>query len=158
MKTTKLFLLIAASCGAIVFSGCESTPESRISEHPDVFAQLTPQQQTLVRAGQVSVGMDMGAVKLALGEPNSVTMRTTAQGQTQVWHYYTYGYYDGFYLYGGPYWGPYGRRRWGGGWGGGRGWGGGWAPYPGPVTVYDHFRIEFRDNKVVSIAQEMPRS
>jgi hypothetical protein len=154
MKMLKFIALAAVTGGAVVFSGCATTPDSRISAHPDVFAQLTPQQQALVRAGQVSIGMDMGAVKLALGDPDSVTFRTNANGQTQVWHYVSYGYYDGMYLYGGPYWGPYGRRR--GGWGG---WGGGWYPYAGgPVTIYDHFRIEFKDGKVVSISQEQPKS
>src|ERR1035438_5566283 len=108
MKTTNLFVFAAACAGAVVFSGCETTPDSRIAAHPDVFAQSTPQQQALIRAGQVGIGMDMGAVKLALGDPDSVTIRTNEKGQTQVWHYLSYAYYDGLYLYGGPYWGGYG--------------------------------------------------
>ena len=151
MKTTKLFLFLAGSAGALVFSGCASTPQARISEHPDEFAQLTPQQQQQVRTGQVAVGMDMGAFKLALGDPDAVTNQTTAQGVSQIWHYYSYGYYDGAYLYGGPYWGMHGRRRWGGGWG----WGAGYYAYPGPVAVYPRFQIVFRDGRVVAISQEM---
>jgi hypothetical protein len=150
MKTTKLFLLLAGSAGALVFSGCESTPQSRISNNPAEFSQLTPEQQNQVRAGQVAVGMDSGAVKLALGDPDAITTQTTAQGQTIVWHYYTYGYYYGGYLYGGPYWGPRGRRRWGGGWG----WGGGYWAYPGPAAVYPRYRIVFRADRVVAIEQE----
>ena len=35
-------------------------------------------------------------------------------------------------------------------------WGGGyWGPYPvGPVSTYDRFQVEFRDNKVVAFSQE----
>ena len=151
MKTTKLFLCLAGATGALVFAGCATSPASRINDNPTEFAQLTPQQQQQVRAGQVAVGMDMGAVKLALGDPDAVTNQTTAQGTSQIWHYYSYGYWDGAYLYGGPYWGPHGRRRWGGGWG----WGGGFYAYPGPVSVYPRFQIVFRDGRVVAITQEV---
>ena len=151
MKTTKLFLLLVGSAGALAFSGCQSTPQARIDSNPTEFAQLTPEQQNQVRSGQVAIGMDMGAVKLALGDPDAMTNQTTAQGQTQVWHYFTYGYYGGGYLYGGPYWGPRGRRRWGGG----GGWRGGAYAYPEAMAVYPRFRIVFRDNRVVAIEQEV---
>src|ERR1700744_2668092 len=107
MKTTKLFLLLAGVSGALVLAGCDTTPQARINEHPDEFAQLTPQQQQQVRQGQVAVGMDMNTVKLALGDPDAISNQTTAQGTAVVWHYFSYGYYDGAYLYGGPYWGPH---------------------------------------------------
>ena len=152
MKTKTLSFLTGGALAALVFAGCANTPDTRIAEHPDVYAQLTPAQQAQVHSGQVAIGFDMETVKLALGDPDSVAVATDAHGQVQIWHYVTYGYYDGAYLYAGPYWGPHGRRRWGGGWG----WGGGYQAYRGPVSVYDHFRIEFRDGKVVAFVQEMP--
>jgi len=150
MKTIKFSLSLAAASGAVWLAGC-STPETRIKDHPEVFAQLTQQEQTLIKSGQVGVGFGPEAVKLALGDPDRITVRTDAKGQLQVWHYVETAYYDGAYIYGGPYWGGWGRRRWGG-W---AGWGG---PYPaGPVSTYDHFRVEFRDGKVIAFSQEFAK-
>ena len=89
MKTTCSLLAVASVLGAVFLAAC-STPESRISDHPDVFARLTPAQQALVKSGQVALGFDQDTVKLALGDPDRVTVRTNTQGQTQVWHYTTY--------------------------------------------------------------------
>jgi len=158
MKTTRLLLAVAAVSGAVWLAGCESTPEGRIKDNPEAFAQLTPQEQAMVKAGQVGMGFGMDAVKLALGAPDRITLRTDERGQVQVWHYVETVYFDGAFVYGGPYWGGwgrgYGRRGWG--------WSGGYwgpyldGPYPvGPVSTYDHFRVEFRNSKVVSFSQEM---
>lgn len=111
-----------------------------------------------MRAGQVGLGFSTEAVKLALGQPDRITVRTDPTGQVQVWHYVETVYYDGAFLYGGPYWGGWGG--WGG-WGrrGWWGWGGYWGgPYPvGPVAAYDRFRVEFRNNRVVAFVQELPQ-
>ena len=152
MKTTKLCLISAAAVCAVWLAGC-STPETRIRDNPETFAQLTPQQQELVRAGRVGVGFDMAAVKLALGDPDRVTLRSDGSGESQIWHYVEYVYYDAGFLYPGPYFGGY-RHRWGGGWGGGWGWGG---PYDEYAQAYDHFRIEFKNGKVTTISEELPR-
>jgi hypothetical protein len=154
MKTTRFLLLLAAVSGAAWLTGC-STPETRISSNPEVFARLTPQEQSLIRAGQLGLGFTAEAVKLALGPPDRVTMTTDASGQLEVWHYAETVYYDGAFLYGGPYWGGWGRRgRWWGGYWGGYGDG----PYPvGPVNTYDRFRVEFRNNKVVAFSQELAK-
>jgi hypothetical protein len=157
MKTTKLCLISAAAICAVWLAGC-STPETRIRDNPETYAQLTPQQQELVRAGRVGIGFDMASVKLALGAPDRITLRTDGQGETQVWHYVEYAYYDAGFLY--PGWGGgwvggrgYGRHGGWGGWGGGWGWGGMMDDYAVP---YDHFRIEFKDGKVSSINEELP--
>jgi hypothetical protein len=147
MNTQRSFLLFALAFGAALLGGC-TTIESRIQAQPQVFARLTPAQQALVRSGQVALGFDMDAVKLALGDPDHVTVRTDANGQVQVWHYLTYES-GGVILYTGYY-----HRRWGGGlW---------WEPtypyymdYPDRV-VRERFQIVFKDNKVVSIEREMP--
>ena len=66
-----------------------------------------PPDQALVKQGQVAPGMDIATVKLALGDPDHVSIRTTASGQTQVWHYITYED-NGVVLYAGYY-----HRWWG---------------------------------------------
>jgi outer membrane protein assembly factor BamE (lipoprotein component of BamABCDE complex) len=112
MKLTALLVSIIA----VGLAGC-STPSSRIDHNPAAFAQLTPQQQNLVREGKVAVGMSANAVKLALGDPDRVALRTDASGQVQIWHYVTYGD-NGIPLYTGYY-----HRGWRNGLGYGDGWG-----------------------------------
>jgi hypothetical protein len=147
MKITKLSLLFAAAAGVFSLAGC-ATPEARIRDQPAVFARLTPEQQALVKSGQVALGFDMDTVKLALGDPDHITVRTDAGGQTQVWHYMTYES-GGVVLYTGYY-----HRRWGGGaW-----WGPGYPyylDYP-DRRVHERFRIVFREGRVVSIEREAP--
>ncbi len=135
MKTLKKTYALAAVAGLVWLGGC-STPDSRIAKHPDVFARLNTEEQSMVRAGRVGIGMDMDAVKLALGNPDRITYQTTNDGQSQVWHYEETIYYDGAYFYPGPYWGPR-HPRWGGYWGPGP-----WA-FSEPEAVYDKFRIHF---------------
>jgi outer membrane protein assembly factor BamE (lipoprotein component of BamABCDE complex) len=157
MKTSHALSLVAF-VGAALFAGC-STPTTRIKNDPAAFARLTPEQQALVQAGQVGVGFDMETVKLALGDPDAITLHTNAMGQTQVWHYVTYETYDGVVLYGG--YGGYYRRGWRGGgyWGGGGPWGGPWGdPYFAgyPTRVHERFRVTFdRTGRVESVQQEM---
>src|SRR5687768_13634383 len=89
MKTLKT-LLLAASAAMLAFSfGC-STPETRIRKNPELFAQLAPEQQDLIRRGQVAVGFNAEMVRLALGEPDRYTTRTDQDGMSEVWHYVTY--------------------------------------------------------------------
>ncbi len=147
MKTTRILPLAALALCAVLLAGCD-TPDSRIKSSPDVFARLNPDQQALVKNGQIAVGFDMEAVKLALGDPSHIVIRTTAAGQHQVWHYVTYEDYQGVVIYGG-YWHRY------------RGWGGPnfymGAPYYNgyPARVHDRLKVEFdAANRVESIEQE----
>ena len=146
MKTSRIILSSAVICLALL-AGCDS-PDSRIRNSPDVFARLTPDQQALVKAGQIAVGFDMDAVKLALGDPTRVTVNTDKSGQHEVWHYTTYEDASGVVIYSGYY------HRWGG-WGGPRFWGdvGYYNGYP--VRVHDRIRVDFDINmRVASIQQE----
>jgi outer membrane protein assembly factor BamE (lipoprotein component of BamABCDE complex) len=153
MKNAQTYFLLAAALGTAWLAGC-TTPESRINAQPQVFAQLTPAQQSLVKNGQVALGFSMDAVKLALGDPDHITVRTDASGQAQIWHYVTYETAEGVILYGGYY------HRHGYGWGG---WWGGDYPYGYPYyldypdrRVHERFLIVFKDSKVVSIEQDVP--
>jgi outer membrane protein assembly factor BamE (lipoprotein component of BamABCDE complex) len=147
MKTPMKLLLAAAA--AALLAGC-STPESRISDSPQVFARLNPDQQALVKAGQVAPGFEMDAVRLALGDPDRTLVVTDAGGQHEVWRYVTYEDYQGVVIYGG-YWHRYR------GWGGPRFWGG--LPYYDgyPARVHERIRVVFdATGHVASIQQDKP--
>jgi hypothetical protein len=115
VKTTRNLRLASVVVCAALLGGC-ATPEARIKGRPDVFARLSPDQQALVKSGKVAPGLDMDAVRLALGEPDRVVVVTNAARQFEVWHYDTYDgnegtlYLDGFQsaynVTGGPYYTP----------------------------------------------------
>jgi hypothetical protein len=58
MKTSLKSLMLAAVATALVFSSGCSTPETRIRQNPALFAQLAPEQQEMIRRGQVAVGFN----------------------------------------------------------------------------------------------------
>lgn len=101
MKTSTFFASVALAA-ALILAGC-STPQTRINRSPEVFARLSPHEQELIQQGQVEVGFSAEAVRLALGEPDRITMRTDADGTSEVWHYITYETPDGSPLYRGWY-------------------------------------------------------
>ena len=123
MKILKLFYLAAAAVALAFSSGC-STPETRIRKNPELFAQLSPEQQEMIRRGQVAIGFNAEMVRLALGEPDRYTTRTDQDGTSEVWHYVTYdaatggplyrGWYHRYYMWGDPlypYYLSYPNRR-----------------------------------------------
>jgi outer membrane protein assembly factor BamE (lipoprotein component of BamABCDE complex) len=135
---SRLILLFA---GLVLFAGC-STPDRRIEKNPEAFNRCAPQQQELIKQGKVAVGFDEEMVRLALGDPDRITTRTDASGQSEVWHYVTYETDDGVLLYTGYY-----------------------HRFRGPVlypyyldyperTEHDRFKVSFKDSKVVSIEEE----
>lgn len=122
-------------------AACASTPESRIEKSPEAFAQLTPEQQQKVRAGQIAIGFDTAATRLALGEPDKVLQRTTAGGESEVWIYQDVYSYPGT----GPCYGAYFRY--------------GLPSYCffGPAVVQEvkeRMRVSFDAGKVVGIEKE----
>jgi hypothetical protein len=146
MKTTRILILASVAACAALLAGC-NTPESRIANSPQVFARLNPDQQALVKAGQIMVGFDMDTVKLALGEPDHVLVETNAGGQHEIWRYVTYEDYNGVIIYGGYYH----RYR---GWGGPYFWGG--VPYYDgfPARVHERIRVIFDATGHVATIQE----
>ena len=99
MKILARLLLLAT----VAFVASCSTPETRIRQNPELFAQLTPQDQDMIRHGRVAVGFTAEMVRLALGEPDRFTTRNTAAGTSEVWHYITYEMPSGSPLYRGWY-------------------------------------------------------
>ena len=145
MKVGTVFVVVAIAAGAIGLSGCV-TPESRIRENPETFARLSAQEQALVKAGQVGVGFSEEAVRLAVGDPDRVTLVSDSKGQFQVWHYVTYETPDGILLYSGYYHrGP---------------WGFGAYPFYDDYPMRrprDFIKVVFgTDRKVVSVEQDLP--
>src|SRR5437762_8848660 len=111
MNSTRRLVFLAAAIAVGFVTAC-STPATRIRRNPDLFAQLPPEQQDLIRRGQVAVGFNAEAVRLALGEPDRYTVRTDNDGTSEVWHYVTHdaptgaplyrGWYHRYYMWGDP--------------------------------------------------------
>jgi hypothetical protein len=97
-----LTLGIAAS--ALVLTSC-STTETRISSHPEIFQNLSPRDQELVRQGKIREGMSQDAVWLAWGAPDQKGTGTARGRAVETWIYNEYVYANAPYPY--PY-GPYG--------------------------------------------------
>jgi len=115
MKRFKLGCVVGVLCSALALTGC-STTEARIQKNPEVFLRLPSAQQEMIKKGQAGVGFDQEMVKLALGEPDRIVVRTDAQGSTEIWSYMIYdsndgvllyrGYYHRYYVWGDPFY-PY---------------------------------------------------
>jgi hypothetical protein len=95
-------LTFGIAAGALVLTSC-STIESRISEHPEIYRNLSSRDQSLVNQGQIRYGMSRNAVWLAWGSPDSKVVGNIRGRSTETWiyMYYAYPYYY-------PYYGPYG--------------------------------------------------
>jgi hypothetical protein len=81
MKTIRLLSLLAA---ALTLSAC-STPASRVSRNQAVFDSWPAEVREQVRAGRVALGFTAEQVRVALGEPDRVFIRTTGAGESEVW-------------------------------------------------------------------------
>lgn len=150
MKTA--FVPLLGLAGIFLLAVACSSPASRIEANPEAFARLSPEQQTLVRAGQIALGFPSEAVRLALGDPDRTTVRTDARGETVIWHFLTYEA-SGQILFTGHFHRGYRGGAWGWGWGGAYPY---YLDYPAR-TVRDRFRVEFHDRKVTAITREDSR-
>jgi hypothetical protein len=93
---------LVLATGALILTSC-STLQTRISEHPDLYQNLSPRDQALVSQGQIRTGMSRTAVWLAWGSPDRKIVGNMGTGQTETW---VYIYYATYYPYYGP-WDPY---------------------------------------------------
>src|SRR5438876_7940536 len=59
---------LAVAAGALFLTSC-STPQTRISERPDLYQSISHKEQALVNQGQIRIGMSRPAVWLARGSP-----------------------------------------------------------------------------------------
>lgn len=76
-------LLIAA------LAGC-STVESRIEEKAAVFNALPVEQQSRIKQGLVDVGFTQDMVYMAMGSPDRVNEKSSAEGHETIWIYNNY--------------------------------------------------------------------
>lgn len=73
---------------AVVLSaGCVSSPKSRIAKNQTTFDAYPADVQAALRRGEVRVGFTSEQVKIALGSPDRVLTRTSAEGQAEIWVY-----------------------------------------------------------------------
>jgi hypothetical protein len=92
---------LGLAAGALILTSC-STPQTRISDHPNLYQSLSPRDQALVSQGQIRPGMSRNAVWLAWGSPDRKIIANMRGHPTETWiyvYYATYPYY--------PYYGPY---------------------------------------------------
>ncbi len=91
---TKLVSLLGAVTLALV-AGC-STVDSRIDKNRAAFNTWPPAVQDRVVKGEVDIGFTTEQVRVALGEPDRVFTRTSADGTAQIWSYRERGPKFGF--------------------------------------------------------------
>ena len=86
----RLFPSFTVLLAALLFaSACTTarTPAQRIDRDRATFDSWPPEVQRQVQAGEVAVGFDEAQVRMALGEPDDISSRTTAEGSSEVWTY-----------------------------------------------------------------------
>jgi hypothetical protein len=90
------FLVRASTFGfasaTLVLNSC-STPQIRISDHPDLYQSLSRRDQALVAQGQIRIGMSRTAAWLAWGSPDSKIVGNMGNGATETWVYVYYATY-----------------------------------------------------------------
>jgi hypothetical protein len=90
----------------LIVSSC-STPQTRISDHPDLYQSLSPRDQALVSQGQIRSGMSRNAVWLAWGSSDQKIVGEMAGRPTETWIYIYYATYPYYPYYGPGPWGPW---------------------------------------------------
>jgi len=84
-----------------------STPQTRISDHPELYQSLSSRDQVLVSQGQIRSGMSRSAVWLAWGSPDQKIVGNMAGTPTETWIYIYYATYPYYPYYGPGPWGPW---------------------------------------------------
>lgn len=127
--------MLAIAAGAIVFTSC-STPQTRISDHPDFYQSLSQRDQALVTQGQIRIGMSRTAVWLAWGSPNRKIVGNMGGGPTETWIYVYYASYPSYPFepldeyFGAPLYDPFCYS-----------WFPPSIPYPGKVVTFARGRV-----------------
>ena len=80
---------LSVATGALILISC-STPQTRISAHPDIYRSVSHRDQALVTQGQIRIGMSRPAVWLAWGSPDRKIIGNMGGGPTETWVYVYY--------------------------------------------------------------------
>jgi hypothetical protein len=126
---------LGLATAAIVLTNC-STPQTRISEHPDLYQTISPRDQALVNQGQIRIGMSRPAVWLAWGSPDRRIIANMGGGTTETWVYTYYAscpYYPFEPLdeyFGAPLYDPFCYS-----------WFPPSIPYPGKLVTFAHGKV-----------------
>lgn len=86
MKPINTFCVLF-SLATLLLAGCDSGVSTRIQEKATVFNSLTPDQQEMIRNGQIEAGFSTDMVYLALGKPSKTHIKQTPDGPVTVWTY-----------------------------------------------------------------------
>jgi hypothetical protein len=70
--------------------GC-STPDSRAKKNEAAVSSWPAAVQQNVREGKIDVGYTQDMVRVALGDPDRLSSRTTSSGTADVWIYFDKG-------------------------------------------------------------------
>jgi len=97
---------LGLAAGVLILTSC-STPQTRISDHPDLYQRLSRGDQALVSQGQVRYGMSRNAVWLAWGSPDQKIVGNMEGHPTETWIYIYYATYPYYPYYGSGSWGPW---------------------------------------------------
>jgi hypothetical protein len=93
------------TASALILANC-STPQTRISDHLDIYQGLSSRDQALVNQGQIRSAMSQNAVWLAWGSPDRKIVGNMQGHPTESWIYISYAVYP-YYPYSYPYYGSY---------------------------------------------------
>lgn len=85
MKQTPIVRVALVSL-ILIAAGCASTPAQRIAGSAD-FDNYPSAVQEKILNGEVDIGFTEEMVRLALGAPDRVSRRQTAEGESEVWGY-----------------------------------------------------------------------
>ena len=148
MKTPYARLALASALLLIV--SCANTVERRIERNPQLFQQLSAQDQQLVREQKLREGMSREAVFLAIGRPDRVSTGRRNGKNFERWTYVGQQAVT--------------TQTFGMGWGGR--WGGGWCgPFNDPFMMggpmvtyipYEAASVDFVEGRAVGW-ESMPR-
>ena len=127
---------LAVAAGMLVLTSC-STPQTRISENPDLYQSLSHRDQAFVSQGQIRIGMSPTAVWLAWGATDRKIGGNMGGGRTETWiytYYASYPYYPYYvpwdYYFGAPLFDPFCYS-----------WFPQSIPYPGKVVTFAKGRV-----------------
>jgi hypothetical protein len=128
--------IFTVAAGTLILASC-STPQTRISEHPDFYQSLSPKDQALVNQGQIRIGMSRTGVWLAWGTTDRKIVGNMGGGPTETWIYNYYASYPNYtyyapldYYFGAPLFDPFCYS-----------WFPQSIPYPGKIVTFANGRV-----------------